>query len=538
MLPDRVFCKWHSAFSRPNLEISNLMSPKNMVEDHREFIFSMNSEPVGGFVSLFDHKSKIFFRQSYGSRIYLRQTYPSNSLPARHFLQSVTGKMRQTYASRRGNIMGKVTLTAITICIIIQSMNETYSQPELYRKRWITPLLQEASRNHPVIVLTGARQVGKSTLLLNASPFRDWRFHTMDDFDVLEQANKNPGSLWAGTENVVLDEVQKAPDLLSAVKLSVDRNPGKYRFVLSGSANLLLMKQVSESLAGRAVYFILDPMTLGETKDEPPNNLITAVMNGNFPDEATFSEELPDPTEIMVRGLMPALLPLDSSQAWTRWWDGYVTTYLERDLRQISQIDALLDFRRLMEFVALRSGQLMNQSEIARDAQLSQPTVHRYLNLLETTHLFERVPAYTTSHTTRLLKSPKVFLNDPGLAIFLSGYFETDELRKAREYGAYFETFIYHHLRVITRLMTPSGRLYFWRTQQGAEVDFVIEHGRHILALEVKRTNNPGYRDIAGLQSFLNSHPEAVGGLLIHSGKGIRRLAEKIIAIPWVLITG
>lgn len=235
---------------------------------------------------------------------------------------------------------------------------------------------------------------------------------------------------------------------------------------------------------------------------------------------------------------MPPLLTLTTPQAWVRWWDGYVSTYLERDLRQVSQIDSLLDFRRLMELVALRSGQLLNQSELARDAQMSQPTVHRYLNLLETTHMFERLPAYTTSHTTRLLKSPKAFWNDTGLAIFLSGYYDENDLRKARELGAYFETLIYHHLRVLSRQMTPQGRLYFWRTQNGTEVDFVFEHGRKCLAVEVKRTANPGYGDTAGLRAFLTEYPQASAGLLLHGGNEVRRLGEKTIAIPWTMITG
>jgi predicted AAA+ superfamily ATPase len=188
--------------------------------------------------------------------------------------------------------------------------------------------------------------------------------------------------------------------------------------------------------------------------------------------------------------------------------------------------------------VALRSGQLLNQSEVARDAQLSQPTVHRYLNLLETTHLFERLPAYAVSHATRLLKSPKAFLNDPGLAVFLSGYYDLADLRKAREYGAYFETLIYHHLRLLTRLMTPSGRLYFWRTREGTEVDFVIEHGRKVAAIEVKSTKNPGYDDTTGLRAFLEEHPTASAGLLIHGGRDIKRLGDKILAIPWPVLTG
>ncbi|MGB9750773.1 MAG: hypothetical protein C0183_18170 [Roseiflexus castenholzii] len=148
---------------------------------------------------------------------------------------------------------------------IIQSTNDMYSNPEIYYyERWLTAALQKDCRDHQIIVLTGARQVGKSTLLAHAEPFRYGRSHTMDDFEVLDQATRAPEALWSGTDHVVLDEVQKAPKLLQAVKIAVDCNPGKYRFVLSGSANLLLMKQVSESLAGRAVYFILDPMTLGE----------------------------------------------------------------------------------------------------------------------------------------------------------------------------------------------------------------------------------------------------------------------------------
>jgi len=417
-------------------------------------------------------------------------------------------------------------------------VNSSYSAPETYRPRWITPALQEASRDHPVVVLTGARQVGKSTLLLNAEPFRDWRFRSLDDFDTLRQARQKPEALWAGADRVVLDEVQKAPELLSAVKQAVDRQPRRLRFVLSGSANLLLMKQVSESLAGRAVYFVLHPMTLGEINQVALPNILSRTLARDWLEESSASEAPPDPAPALLRGLMPPLLTLSSTQAWVRWWDGYVSTYLERDLRQVSQIDALLDFRRLMEFVALRSGQLLNQSEVARDARLAQATVHRYLNILETTHLFERLPPYTASRTTRMLKSPKAFWNDPGLAVFLSGYFEVDDLRKAREYGAYFETLIYHHVRVLARLMTPPARLYFWRTRTGAEVDFILEHGRRLLAIEVKHTANPNYSDAAGLRSFLAEYPKASGGLLLHSGREIRRLDEAILAVPWTIMTG
>jgi predicted AAA+ superfamily ATPase len=417
-------------------------------------------------------------------------------------------------------------------------MNNTYSSNEEYYERWLTPLLQAAIAEHPVVVLTGARQVGKSTLLHQADPFRRWRYHTLDDFDTLRQANEDPAGLWAGANEVVLDEVQKAPQLLSAIKQAVDQNPGQLRFMLSGSANLLLMQQISESLAGRAVYFILHPMTLGEIHRHSVPSLLSAALAGQSPETAALTEPPPNPIPFLQRGFLPRLLTLTNEEAWLRWWDGYIATYLERDLRQISQIDSLLDFRRVMELLALRSGQLLNQSEVARDARLSQATVHRYINLLETTHLFERLPAYTASHTTRLLKSPKAFWADPGLAIFLSGYFDQTALENSRELGAYFETMIFQHLRTLTSLLTPRARLYFWRTRGGKEVDFVVEHGRRLLAIEVKLTANPTYKHITGLKDFIQAHPTTIGGILLHGGSTISHLSEKIIGVPWTMLTG
>ena len=423
-------------------------------------------------------------------------------------------------------------------------MNDIYSPPESYLPRWITSSLQSASQDHPIVVLTGARQVGKSTLLLNAEPFRDWRFHTLDDYDTLRQARERPEELWAGVSHVVLDEVQKEPDVLMAVKRAVDRNRNRVRFALSGSANLLLMSQVSESLAGRAVYFVLHPMTLGEMDRSSPPDILAMSLAGDWPEEGAMpdtrlvSELLSDPTEVLLRGLMPPLLTLESPQAWTRWWDGYVRTYLERDLRQFSQIDRLLDFRRVMELLSLRSGQILNQSELGRDASVSQSTVHRYLNLLETTHLFERLPAYTANRTSRLMKSPKAFWSDPGLAVFLSGYYTYEGLCRARELGAYFETLIFQHLRVLCGLLIPPARLYFWRTRGGVEVDFVIEHGRRLLAIEVRKGARVGYGDAASLRVFLGEYPEASGGLLLYGGRVVRRLGERIVAVPWTMVTG
>lgn len=413
-------------------------------------------------------------------------------------------------------------------------MNDNHSNKELiYRPRHIAPSVREAAEDHPVVILTGARQVGKSTLLQQEKPFSQWRYLSLDDFDVLRQAERDPAALWAGVDRTVLDEVQKSPTLLSAVKRAVDQRGRKIRFVLSGSANLLLMQKVSETLAGRAVYFTLFPMTLGEIQGGPVSNWLPRLFKGDFPADQTVREADESPAVHMLRGFMPPLLTLSRSNAVNRWWEGYVATYLERDLRQLSQVESLSDFRRVMQALALRSGQMLNQTEISRDTGVSQPTVHRYLNLLEASCLLIRLSAFGRNRTKRLIKTPKVYWVDPGLACYLTGHDETRGLESSREAGGIFETLVLLHLQALCNLLAPRPSLSYWRTAAGKEVDFVIEQGKRLLAVEVKLTGAPGYSDVDGLRLFLDEYPEARGGILIHSGRKIKRLHERIVAIPW-----
>jgi predicted AAA+ superfamily ATPase len=421
---------------------------------------------------------------------------------------------------------------------IIHTMNDIHSSSELnYRPRWLAAPLREAIASHQIIVLTGARQVGKSTLLQQEQPFAGWHYVTFDDLETLAMAKQEPEALWAGKDRIVLDEVQKSTTLLETIKAEVDANPGRYRFILSGSANLLLMKKVSESLAGRAVYFALSPMTLGEIHRLTPPKILQRLFTGQFPSEKEISLHPPNPYFLMWKGFMPPLLDMESS-AVLRWWEGYITTYLERDLRQLSQIESLPDFRRLMAALALRCGQILNQTDLARDTGISQPTVHRYINLLETTYLVERLPAYAVNRTKRLVKSPKVMWSDPGLAAFLGGHFDPESLKNSREAGGLFESIIYLHLHTLTQLLTPKPRIYYWRTTTGKEVDFVLEWGRKLVAIEVKLAKIPKYSDTASLRLFLEEYPETSAGVLIHTGSETRLMHKKIIALPWTVLAG
>jgi predicted AAA+ superfamily ATPase len=280
-------------------------------------------------------------------------------------------------------------------------------------------------------------------------------------------------------------------------------------------------------------------MTLGEIKGRPAADTISRIFKGGLPKpRAIAADKSKDPYPFMAKGFMPALMAVNKGEECARWWEGYVTTYLERDLRQMSQIDSLPDFRRFMEAVALRSGQLLNQTDIARDVGVSQATVYRYINLLDTTCLLRRVPAYAKNRTKRLIKSSKAYLIDPALTAFLCGHFEEEALKTAKEAGSIFECMVLLHLEALCELMTPKARIFYWRTVSGREVDFVVEYGKKLIAVEAKLSRSIDYKQTQGLRAFMEDYPETVAGMIAYTGNEIRYLGEKILAVPWTVFAG
>ena len=388
-----------------------------------------------------------------------------------------------------------------------------------------------------MVVLTGARQVGKSTLLMEENPFRSWPYVSLDDMDQLDLARRNPVGLWAGQDRVVIDEVQKAPGVFSAVKKAVDDSRRKMRFMLSGSANLMMMKQVSESLAGRVVVLSLLPMTESEAAAQKQPDTLARLLSGNLDFQKNRAAPDLPLAEQLIRGQSPPAFDLPNLNQTIRWWEGYVSTYLERDLRQLSQVESLPDFRQVMRALALRTGQMLNQTEVSRDIKVSQPTVHRYVSLLETSMVLSRLPAFSVNRTKRLIKTPKAYFTDPGMACFLAGHHHPDGLATSREMGALFENLVLLGLRSAAELFTPRGSLYYYRTTTGREVDFVLEHGRDLLAFEVKCTGTPRQSHLSGLRVFLEEYPECKAGVLVHKGQDIQRMDEKIVALPWWMLS-
>ena len=387
----------------------------------------------------------------------------------------------------------------------------------------------------PVVVLTGPRQAGKSTLAqIEGDDTRHYR--TLDSLAERAAAQQNPEAFIRSDQPLTIDEVQHAPDLLLAIKREVDRQrtariPGRY--LLTGSANLLLLNTVSESLAGRATYMTLWPFTRRERLGRGTAGIWSQLL-----------ETAPDGWEPLLRG-QPDLradwraevrrggfpvpsLHMQTSAERAHWFDGYVQTYLERDFTGLSAVENLLDVRALMRAVALRIGNLVNQTELGRDVQMSQPRVRGYLNLLETSYQLVRLAPFTRSRTTRLIKTPKAYWNDPGLALHLSGESEPT--------GAHFENLVLIDLLAWRSTVTPRPDILYWRAATGdaLEVDFVIETAKQLLPVEVKSGGTVLPRDARGLQRFLADNPkQARAGMILHDGDDTFWLADNVLAAPW-----
>jgi predicted AAA+ superfamily ATPase len=408
-----------------------------------------------------------------------------------------------------------------------------------YRNRAARGFLEKSLEVSPVVALMGARQTGKSTLV-EAEPLLEGQaerlYLTLDDLEVRERAAAAPAELVRAAPRMTLDEIQRQPDLILAVKRAVDqdrpRRPG--RFLLTGSANLLLMKRVSETLAGRATYATLWPLTrrerLGLGRTGIWDELLATPVDGWY--DLVRAQEVPAAdwrAEARIGGYPVPALELDDDEARTLWFDGYVRTYLERDLQDLASIDNLVDFRRLMRAACLRLGNLVNQADLGRDTRIPRPTVHRYMNLLETSYQLVRLEPYSVNRTKRLIKTPKLYWSDTGLALHLSG-----QGGQAAPGGFHLENLVLMDLLAWRDARVHRPEVLYWRTASGQEVDLVIEHRDGLLPIEVKGSRRPGRRDVRGLEVFRDEYPDLfTGGLLLHDGDRVEWLSRGILGVPW-----
>ncbi|MDI6809691.1 MAG: ATP-binding protein [Candidatus Eisenbacteria bacterium] len=403
-----------------------------------------------------------------------------------------------------------------------------------YVERDIALAVQEALKEMPVVIITGMRQTGKTTFLHMQPGFKGRRYVTLDDFAQLEAAKLDPEGLVHTDEPLAIDEAQKCPEILTAIKRVVDRKRTPGQFLLTGSANFAILKGISESLAGRSVYLVLHPFSRRElvqrTKRKPfLQSFFESMKNPRGEGSGKIGLE-----EILIGG-MPTVC-LGEIKNRFLWFKGYEQTYLERDVRQLSQIGNTIAFRHLLRLTALRTGQILSLSQIGRDSKLNVQTTSRYLSLLEASFIIYRLSPYLRNKATRLIKSPKVYMSDSGLASYLAGVDSIESASREPLMGAMFETYVAQNLSSMVDARWPEARLHFWNVQGRYEVDFVLEVGNKCIAIEVKAASRWVERDLAGLRTFLAATPQCVAAILAYNGAEPVRLGEKVWAIPLGLL--
>lgn len=404
----------------------------------------------------------------------------------------------------------------------------------MYRRN-ITGILLEALSDSPVVLVNGARQVGKSTLVRSLGESdHPARYLTLDDATVLSAANADPAGFLAGLPGaVVLDEIQRAPGLFLAIKAQVDQKRQAGRFLLTGSANVLLLPALSESLAGRMEIVTLWPLSQGEL-----GNAQERFVDTLFAETPSFScdggEDHDSLIARLLRGGYPEVVARPTADRRNAWFGSYVTAILQRDVRDLAHIEGLTDLPRLLSLLAARLGSLLNLAEISRSIAMPQTTLKRYMTLLQATFLVQPLPAWSGNLGKRLVKAPKLFLNDTGLAAYLAGMDEGRLERDAGWTGALLENFVVMELRKQAGWSkTPVG-LFHFRTQTGQEVDVVLESrdGR-VAGVEVKAASSVGVADFKGLRALA----EAVGerfacGVVLYAGRNIVPFGGNLYAVP------
>lgn len=377
----------------------------------------------------------------------------------------------------------------------------SYIMP-MWVERDIEPGVRRSARTRPVVVLTGARQTGKTSTLLRLFP--NHSFVSLDLPTEAEQAEKEPGSfLRRHPAPAIIDEVQYAPGLFRHLKVAVDRNRAQNgQFLLTGSQKFTLMKSVSESLAGRADIVELETLSCAEIQAAlPETTLDTAIVRGGFP-ELYANREIDH----------------------VAFYNSYLATYLERDVRSLANVGSLRDFERFLRACALRSANLLNKADLARDVGIAPSTANHWLSALEASGQVVLLEPWFSNRTKSIVKSPKLYLADTGLLCALLNIRSEDALHQSPAAGAIWETFVFAQLRARERRAGRSGGLFFWRDRT-REVDFVIDAGGRLELLEAKWNELPSESD-AGNIEFVR---KVIGKARIKSGSIVSRAPNSFL---------
>ena len=401
--------------------------------------------------------------------------------------------------------------------------------------RHLTPALRRAARTNPVVTLTGPRQSGKTTLV--RSVFPDHLYLSLEAPDVRERALADPRGLLAASDHLILDEIQRVPELLSYLQGLVDEDERPGRFIVTGSQNLLLMETVSQTLAGRTAILRLFPFSIAELQGRSPLDPLMLDRPEAFPHEVSAPPLHPSGLwDTLATGFYPRVH--DRNEPAFEWLGDYVRTYVERDLREVLQVTDLRAFENFLRLAAARTASELNLNGLASDTGISQQTARRWLSALEIGHLATTLPPHSRNFRKRLRKRPRLHFLDSGLVCYLLGIRDGATLEHHPLRGAVFESFVVGELVKAFAAMRRDPPLFFWRDATGHEIDILIDAGERLIPVEVKsgRTVKPDATDPLAWWTALPGNPNR-GGVLVHGGDAAFTLKGFRVA-PWFLSGG
>jgi predicted AAA+ superfamily ATPase len=401
-------------------------------------------------------------------------------------------------------------------------------------KRNISQFVLDALSDTPVLLLTGARQTGKSTLVKTITEHsHPARYITLDNATVLAAVKHDPTGFLSGLDGpVVIDEVQRAPELFPAIKAEVDRNRRPGRFLLTGSANVLLLPRLSESLAGRMEILSLWPFSQGEL--EGIHELfVDSLFAAKFHPHPLPKESLSSLHTRVTNGGYPEAVSRTKEDRRRAWFESYITTILQRDIRDIANIDGLTSLPRLLAMIASRAPSLLNFSELSRTLAMPQSTLKRYMTLLEATFLIQHLPAWSGNLGKRLVKTSKLVMSDTGLMAHLLGA-NKERLATGGIIGPLLENFVVMELIKQITWSSTKPQIFHFRTQTGQEVDIVLEdRAGKLVGIEVKASSTVTAQDFKGLRALAETTGKRFHrGIVLYTGAGSLPFGPELYAIP------
>jgi predicted AAA+ superfamily ATPase len=399
--------------------------------------------------------------------------------------------------------------------------------------RYLAPRLREALADTPAVLVHGPRQSGKTTLARAVGAPRGYRYVSFDDQAMLTAAKDDPiGFVARLSARTILDEVQRVPEIFTSLKTAIDerRTPG--RFILTGSANVLLVPRLSDSLAGRMEMLRLHPLAQCEIGRARPQ-FIDTLFAGDFKTGITERLGL-DLAERIVAGGYPAALARRTAARRRAWYRDYVETQIQRDVRDLSRIHALDAVPKLLTLAASHTATLLNVADLSAPFELTRQTIHDYVTVLERVFLLERLPAWHTNRLTRLVKRPKLHMGDTGLACALLGIDAPALERDRATLGRLLETFVLQELRRQASWHLDPVGLFHFRDRDDFEVDIVLERGYAAVAgVEVKAAATVAESDLRGLRKLRDAAGKRfVAGVVLYDGSATIRFGGGLYAVP------